>query len=162
MGKYQPDLHAVAFSEDSRRKPLSSYLFNFQFLTKKMVHMIRNVVLDGKFCLLEVVLYWQECNKQPVTICVVLNTDKVHACRGSFFLLPVSTPQMGGASRLSEWPVASQDFVSCGNYCHVYGVTKDGVWIGNWICWILFSYGATAPIWALAYLHETLRFTSVF
>jgi hypothetical protein len=27
----------------------------------------------------------------------------------------------------------------------------------------LFSYGATAPIWALAYLHETLqRFTSVF
>jgi hypothetical protein len=25
-----------------------------------------------------------------------------------------------------------------------------------------FSYGATAPIWALAYLHETLRFTSVF
>jgi hypothetical protein len=25
-----------------------------------------------------------------------------------------------------------------------------------------FSFGATAPIWALAYLHETLRFTSVF
>jgi hypothetical protein len=24
-----------------------------------------------------------------------------------------------------------------------------------------FSFGATAPIWALAYLHETLRFTSV-
>jgi hypothetical protein len=23
-------------------------------------------------------------------------------------------------------------------------------------------FGATAPIWALAYLHETLRFTSVF
>jgi hypothetical protein len=26
----------------------------------------------------------------------------------------------------------------------------------------LFFFGATAPIWALAYLHETLRFTSVF
>jgi hypothetical protein len=26
----------------------------------------------------------------------------------------------------------------------------------------LFSLGATALIWALAYLHETLRFTSVF
>jgi hypothetical protein len=26
---------------------------------------------------------------------------------------------------------------------------------------LLFSIGATAPIWALAYLHETLRFTSV-
>jgi hypothetical protein len=26
----------------------------------------------------------------------------------------------------------------------------------------IFFYGATAPIWALAYLHETLRFTSVF
>jgi hypothetical protein len=25
-----------------------------------------------------------------------------------------------------------------------------------------FFLGATAPIWALAYLHETLRFTSVF
>jgi hypothetical protein len=25
-----------------------------------------------------------------------------------------------------------------------------------------FSSGATAPIWALAYLHETLRFTSVY
>jgi hypothetical protein len=25
-----------------------------------------------------------------------------------------------------------------------------------------FSFGATAPIWALAYLHETLRFTSVY
>jgi hypothetical protein len=25
-----------------------------------------------------------------------------------------------------------------------------------------FSIGATAPIWALAYLHETLRFTSAF
>jgi hypothetical protein len=25
-----------------------------------------------------------------------------------------------------------------------------------------FSFGTTAPIWALAYLHETLRFTSVF
>jgi hypothetical protein len=24
-----------------------------------------------------------------------------------------------------------------------------------------FYFGATAPIWALAYLHETLRFTSV-
>jgi hypothetical protein len=27
---------------------------------------------------------------------------------------------------------------------------------------IFFSYGATAPNGALAYLHETLRFTSVF
>jgi hypothetical protein len=27
---------------------------------------------------------------------------------------------------------------------------------------VFFSYGATAPIWTLAYLHETLRFTSVF
>jgi hypothetical protein len=26
----------------------------------------------------------------------------------------------------------------------------------------IFFFGATAPIWALAYLHETLRFTSVF
>jgi hypothetical protein len=26
----------------------------------------------------------------------------------------------------------------------------------------MFSFGATPPIWALAYLHETLRFTSVF
>jgi hypothetical protein len=26
----------------------------------------------------------------------------------------------------------------------------------------LLPYGATAPIWAFAYLHETLRFTSVF
>jgi hypothetical protein len=25
-----------------------------------------------------------------------------------------------------------------------------------------FFFGATAPIWALAYLHETLRFISVF
>jgi hypothetical protein len=25
-----------------------------------------------------------------------------------------------------------------------------------------FSFAATAPIWALAYLHETLRFTSVY
>jgi hypothetical protein len=25
-----------------------------------------------------------------------------------------------------------------------------------------FSFGATAPIWALAYLHEILRFTSVY
>jgi hypothetical protein len=27
---------------------------------------------------------------------------------------------------------------------------------------VLFFFAATAPIWALAYLHETLRFTSVF
>jgi hypothetical protein len=27
---------------------------------------------------------------------------------------------------------------------------------------IFFSFGATAPIWALDYLHETLRFTSVY
>jgi hypothetical protein len=27
--------------------------------------------------------------------------------------------------------------------------------------YFFFSFGATAPIWALAYLHETLRFTSV-
>jgi hypothetical protein len=26
----------------------------------------------------------------------------------------------------------------------------------------IFFFGATSPIWALAYLHETLRFTSVF
>jgi hypothetical protein len=26
----------------------------------------------------------------------------------------------------------------------------------------VFFFGARAPIWALAYLHETLRFTSVF
>jgi hypothetical protein len=26
---------------------------------------------------------------------------------------------------------------------------------------VCFSFGARAPIWALAYLHETLRFTSV-
>jgi hypothetical protein len=28
--------------------------------------------------------------------------------------------------------------------------------------WDFFFFGATVPIWALAYLHETLRFTSVF
>jgi hypothetical protein len=27
---------------------------------------------------------------------------------------------------------------------------------------VFFFFGATAPVWALAYLHETLRFTSVF
>jgi hypothetical protein len=27
---------------------------------------------------------------------------------------------------------------------------------------IFFPFGTTAPIWALAYLHETLRFTSVY
>jgi hypothetical protein len=27
---------------------------------------------------------------------------------------------------------------------------------------IFFSFGATAHIWALAYLYETLRFTSVY
>jgi hypothetical protein len=27
--------------------------------------------------------------------------------------------------------------------------------------YFFFSFGTTAPIWALAYLHETLRFTSV-
>jgi hypothetical protein len=27
---------------------------------------------------------------------------------------------------------------------------------------IFFSFGATAHIWALAYLHETFRFTSVY
>jgi hypothetical protein len=27
---------------------------------------------------------------------------------------------------------------------------------------VFFFFGATASIWALAYLHETLRFTSVF
>jgi hypothetical protein len=27
---------------------------------------------------------------------------------------------------------------------------------------LFFFFGATAPIWVLAYLHETLRFTSVF
>jgi hypothetical protein len=27
---------------------------------------------------------------------------------------------------------------------------------------IFFSFGATAPIWAMAYLHEIFRFTSVF
>jgi hypothetical protein len=26
----------------------------------------------------------------------------------------------------------------------------------------IFSFGATAHIWALAYLHETFRFTSVY
>jgi hypothetical protein len=28
--------------------------------------------------------------------------------------------------------------------------------------YLFFPFGATAHIWALAYLHETLRFTSVF
>jgi hypothetical protein len=27
---------------------------------------------------------------------------------------------------------------------------------------LFFFFGATAPVWALAYLHETLRFISVF
>jgi hypothetical protein len=27
---------------------------------------------------------------------------------------------------------------------------------------LFFSFDATAPIWALAYLHETLRFVSVY
>jgi hypothetical protein len=36
-------------------------------------------------------------------------------------------------------------------------------WFPEWVTnWIIFFFGATAPIWALAYLHETLRFTSVF
>jgi hypothetical protein len=30
------------------------------------------------------------------------------------------------------------------------------------INYIFSPFGATAPIWALAYLHETLRFTSVY
>jgi hypothetical protein len=34
-------------------------------------------------------------------------------------------------------------------------------WAGH-ILPTFFFFGATAPIWALAYLHETLRFTSVF
>jgi hypothetical protein len=39
--------------------------------------------------------------------------------------------------------------------------------ISTWEVYLLTVYiyifiGATAPIWALAYLHETLRFTSVF
>jgi hypothetical protein len=32
----------------------------------------------------------------------------------------------------------------------------------QYLQYIFFSYGATAPNGALAYLHETLRFTSVF
>jgi hypothetical protein len=32
-------------------------------------------------------------------------------------------------------------------------------WIGDWH--YFFSFDTTAPVWALAYLHETLRFTSV-
>jgi hypothetical protein len=32
----------------------------------------------------------------------------------------------------------------------------------NYLYLYFFSYGATAPNGALAYLHETLRFTSVF
>jgi hypothetical protein len=28
--------------------------------------------------------------------------------------------------------------------------------------YIFFSFGATAPIWAFAYLHETRSYTSVF
>jgi hypothetical protein len=32
----------------------------------------------------------------------------------------------------------------------------------GWDMTLFFFFGATAPIWALAYLHETLRFTSVF
>jgi hypothetical protein len=28
--------------------------------------------------------------------------------------------------------------------------------------YVFFFLGAAAPIWAMAYLHETLRFTSVF
>jgi hypothetical protein len=44
---------------------------------------------------------------------------------------------------------------------------KDLVKIYNYImAWyinnLIFFFGATAPIWALAYLHETLCFTSVF
>jgi hypothetical protein len=30
------------------------------------------------------------------------------------------------------------------------------------VCNVFFSFGATAPVLALAYLHETLRFTSVY
>jgi hypothetical protein len=33
---------------------------------------------------------------------------------------------------------------------------KDAIFLQHF-----FFFGATAPIWALAYLHETLRFTSV-
>jgi hypothetical protein len=30
------------------------------------------------------------------------------------------------------------------------------------VVYFFFSFGASAPIWALAYIHETLRFTSVY
>jgi hypothetical protein len=38
--------------------------------------------------------------------------------------------------------------------CLIYFIFSDQVQF--------FTFGATAPIWALAYLHETLRFTSVY
>jgi hypothetical protein len=34
--------------------------------------------------------------------------------------------------------------------------------LNKWSSGIFFSFGATAPIQALAYLNETLRFTSVY
>jgi hypothetical protein len=39
---------------------------------------------------------------------------------------------------------------------------NNNEWLETVIKPYFFSYGATAPIWALAYLHETLRFISVF
>jgi hypothetical protein len=42
------------------------------------------------------------------------------------------------------------------NYPHTY----QGMYLRNFISiGIFFFLGATAPIWALTYLHETLRFT---
>jgi hypothetical protein len=41
--------------------------------------------------------------------------------------------------------------VKAGDTYNSHGTLKD-----------FFFFGATAPIWALAYLHETLRFTSVY
>jgi hypothetical protein len=45
--------------------------------------------------------------------------------------------------------------LSSQNKNHFIGIKLRGKFI-------FFSLGATAPVWALAYLNETLRFTSVF
>jgi hypothetical protein len=50
--------------------------------------------------------------------------------------------------------------------CSTVSIQKES-WHEHWNIKIsenktLFFFGATAPIWALAYLHETLHFTSVF
>jgi hypothetical protein len=51
--------------------------------------------------------------------------------------------------------VTSNGYKLCSKFSHVIFSDQLIMYI---IC-NFFSFGATAPIWALVYLHETLRFT---